>query len=607
MTYSQTLRSFWRAASAVSLVALLVACGSSDPGAALPTGSGGNVAATGGAAIGGASGVAKGGSGTTAVAQGGGSTSSSGGSITMSGGTNTGGSSDPGVGGAAQVGGSSPGGASTTVGGASPGGSGSGGASSKGGSSSGGGSANGGASSTVGGVSSGGSGNGGASSAKGGTSSGGSAVGGNATGGTAKGGASSGGNAAGGSTVGGASKGGAATGGTTVGGAASGGAATGGAGTGVSVAASCSSLLTALKWPTANGTKDLGSGITVKSGQTYDGGMAIHNGSLQDCTKGDQGSTDPIIDVEDGGTVKNVIMGAKVGDGIHCKGSCTIDNVWFPAVCDDAISALGSGTVNITNSGFKFARDKTIQHNGTATVNINNVYAETVGKVYRSCGEGCSESATRKANISNVIAIGASEVAGVGTNDTVTMKNICMYRTPKMCDTYESGSDTKTTIGSNGFAEGPTKNCVYTPSDAHALVDRVTGSLPTEIMCPGPNASVGGVACVSGFESCLRNCTPGSYGFRSLSCSGGRYVESTCNMPTDSTAFSNLDGATKAASASGTATKNATCSTQWAWAKDSSASTNYCVCVMKPGYYQESTGSAPPASWIVWDCWPQWW
>ena len=68
------------------------------------------------------------------------------------------------------------------------------------------------------------------------------------------------------------------------------------------------------------------------------GNMALHEGSLENCAEGDQSSTDPLIEVPNGGTVRNVIFGSRVGDGIHCLGSCTIENVWFQNVCDDAIS-----------------------------------------------------------------------------------------------------------------------------------------------------------------------------------------------------------------------------------------------------------------------------
>ena len=150
----------------------------------------------------------------------------------------------------------------------------------------------------------------------------------------------------------------------------------------------------------------------------YDGKMALHDGDMNDCTKGDQSSTHAMIEIADGGTVKNIVFGGHVGDGIHCLGTCTIDNVWFPYVCDDAITMLGGAgkTATITNSGFKGARDKTIQHNGDgSTVVIDHVYVETAGKLYRSCGQGCSSSAKRTVKISNVVAVGASEIAGVST------------------------------------------------------------------------------------------------------------------------------------------------------------------------------------------------
>ena len=213
----------------------------------------------------------------------------------------------------------------------------------------------------------------------------------------------------------------------------------------------------------------------------YDGGMRTVQGNLDDCSKGGQSSTNAIFEVADGGSVKNVIFGTKVGDGIHCLGSCTIENVWFPYICDDAITMLGGSgkTATIKNSGFKGARDKAIQHNGDgSTVTIDNIYVETAGKLYRSCGEGSgcgSSSAKRTVNASNIYAIGVGQVIGVSTNDKATLKNICTYRTPQVCHAYQPGSDTDATIGANGVGEGPSTNCVYTAADTHALVDHVTG------------------------------------------------------------------------------------------------------------------------------------
>jgi hypothetical protein len=359
-----------------------------------------------------------------------------------------------------------------------------------------------------------------------------------------------------------------------------------------------------ITWPSANGSRSLGSGLRVTG--EHDGGMQIHNGSLENCAAGDQSSTDPLITVANGGTVKNVIMGNNVGDGIHCEGSCTIENVWFPNVCDDAITILGSGTVTIRNSGFKNARDKTIQHNGTATVNIENVYVETAGKLYRSCGEGCSASSRRTANLSNIVAIGVDQVAGVSTNDTVTLRNICVHRTFSICSIYDPGTSDPTETGVNSSNEGPNSNCNFGPNDTHALLSRVTGiPFTTERVCGGPNGYKSGSTatnCVSGFDKCLKACMPGGYGFKEITCTNNRYAEGTgviCAMPTDPTAAQQL-APSRVMAATTEVENNGECSTEWAIGIDESNNAEYCVCVYKPGYYSNS-------NWLAWDCQRRWW
>lgn len=224
--------------------------------------------------------------------------------------------------------------------------------------------------------------------------------------------------------------------------------------------------------------------------------------------------------------------------------------------------------------------------------------------------------ATHTINISNVVAIGVNQIAAVSENDKVTLTNICAFRTPTLCNTYKVGSDDDSTKGANGTGEGPSANCVYKPSDTHALVDRVGGvTLTTDVLCTGPNSAKTGdsaTACVSGFDTCLKMCAPGMYGFKQLTCSGGKYTgpdTGGCALVTaaaDSAAATNLAG-TRAATASSNVTKNNSCTTQWALGKDSSKAENTCECVMKPGYYGQSSGYAPPVSWMVWDCQSQWW
>jgi hypothetical protein len=412
-----------------------------------------------------------------------------------------------------------------------------------------------------------------------------------------------------GGNAGASSAGGGGTGGVGAGGVSAGNGGTAGtsgsAGTGTSVPES--SACPRITWPSSNGSKSLGAGMTVAANQVYDGGMAVHEGTLEDCGTGNQDSVEPLIEVANGGTVKNIIMGRRVGDGIHCLGSCTIENVWFPNVCDDAISIMGSGAVTIRNSGFKNARDKTIQHNGTATVTLDTIYVETAGKLYRSCGEGCSSTTSRTATLSNIVAIGVDQVAGVSERDTVTLKNICVYRSFSICSVYKPGTSDESTTGVNGSEEGPSTNCKFTAADTHALLSRV-GGIPftTDVVCGGPNAYKSGstaTSCVSGFDKCLKACMPGGYGFKELSCgSNNRYTEGTgviCAMPTEATAAQNL-APSRVMGATTMVSNNGECSTEWAIGIETSNNANYCVCVKKPGYYKFS-------NWLAWDCQRRWW
>jgi hypothetical protein len=58
-------------------------------------------------------------------------------------------------------------------------------------------------------------------------------------------------------------------------------------------------------------------------------------------------------------------------EGIHCKGACTIENVWWIKVCEDALSLKGDGNALVKGGGAQGADDKVIQHNGKGTVTID--------------------------------------------------------------------------------------------------------------------------------------------------------------------------------------------------------------------------------------------
>ncbi|KAG3152033.1 hypothetical protein PC128_g22861 [Phytophthora cactorum] len=102
------------------------------------------------------------------------------------------------------------------------------------------------------------------------------------------------------------------------------------------------------------------------------------------------GWRDAMFKLEAGATLKNVIIGKNQREGVHCDDhDCTLENVWWEDVCEDALSVKGGTADSVTNvlaCGAKGAEDKIIQHNGYGHVNINGFYAENFGKLYRSCG-----------------------------------------------------------------------------------------------------------------------------------------------------------------------------------------------------------------------------
>jgi hypothetical protein len=149
-----------------------------------------------------------------------------------------------------------------------------------------------------------------------------------------------------------------------------------------------------------------------------------------------------------------VVIGPNNGEGVHCLGTCTLNNIWWTDVCEDAATfKQSSGTSYVNGGGARNADDKVLQHNGGGTVAVKNFYAENVGKVYRSCGN-CSSQKARKSTFDNIRVKGASVVAGVNGNlgDTTSIKNSCLLDS-KICWLYKgvtSGEPSKTASAPDG-------------------------------------------------------------------------------------------------------------------------------------------------------------
>lgn len=194
----------------------------------------------------------------------------------------------------------------------------------------------------------------------------------------------------------------------------------------------------ATSWPKATGTTTL-TATKVVSG-TFDGGNGefIGGGDLGD--GGQDEGQDPLFELADGATLANVIIGAPAADGVHCNGSCTLRNVWWRDVGEDAATfkgTLASQVMTVTGGGAMHASDKVFQHNGPGTFVIKDFQASDIGKLYRSCGN-CSKQFARHVEVSGVtVTAPLKTLVGINPNlgDTATItgatliggtaKNVC--------------------------------------------------------------------------------------------------------------------------------------------------------------------------------------
>jgi pectate lyase len=220
-------------------------------------------------------------------------------------------------------------------------------------------------------------------------------------------------------------------------------------------------------WPTPTGSVKVSS--TTKVSGTFDGKMkrfyGIGDGSQSE-------SQDPMFDVADGGTVKNVIIGTPAGDGIHCLGTCLLQNVWWEDVGEDAATQKGtkSGQVmTINGGGAQKASDKVFQHNGPGTMVIENFVVKDFGKLYRSCGN-CSKQFKRTVIIKNIVVIAPGKtLAGINTNygDKATFSAVTIQgdssKKIHICDRFTGNSTGAEPPKTGSGADGTF--CVFSSSD----------------------------------------------------------------------------------------------------------------------------------------------
>lgn len=194
---------------------------------------------------------------------------------------------------------------------------------------------------------------------------------------------------------------------------------------------------------------------TVAAGATFDGlahyGKWVCLVGTSTNMNGNQSEGQiPHFILNQGSTLKNVILGdptkgtgrnltAGGADGVHCKGSCRIENVYWGDVGEDAAtmeSSAPDGSVMTVVGGAAYkASDKIFQNNGPMTrISISDFYAEEAGKLYRSCGN-CSSQYVRYVTINGVRLYNVN--AGLGVNSSFDAS-----RLPSLKGQYDVGNIT---------------------------------------------------------------------------------------------------------------------------------------------------------------------
>ena len=216
----------------------------------------------------------------------------------------------------------------------------------------------------------------------------------------------------------------------------------------------------AATWPTANGSQAVSSTISVSGTKDYGMKRLYGTGDLGSGSQDeDQG---PILELAPGAVLKNVIIGSPAADGIHCLGSCTLQNVWWEDVGEDAATFLGSSSSNVytvTGGGAKEASDKVFQFNGAGKLVVSKFQVENSGKLVRSCGN-CSTQYKRTIILNDVdVTAPMNAIVGINTNygDTAALRKVRIHG--------DSGKKIKTCVRFKGNNTGAEPTQIGTGAD----------------------------------------------------------------------------------------------------------------------------------------------
>ncbi len=200
-------------------------------------------------------------------------------------------------------------------------------------------------------------------------------------------------------------------------------------GAAVAVGGLLSSAGAASAWPEAKGSKPY-----QRPSRSRPLTTAASSGSTARANfgSGGQGGPGPALRAQGRAVLKNVILGSPAADGIHCLGSCTLENVWWEDVGEDAATFKGTSansTYTVRGGGARKASDKVFQFNGTGKLVVTKFQVSEFGKLVRSCGN-CKKQHKRTVVIDDVdITAPGKSIVGVNANfgDTASLREVRVH------------------------------------------------------------------------------------------------------------------------------------------------------------------------------------
>ncbi|MGW0390509.1 pectate lyase [Streptomyces sp. NPDC003042] len=226
----------------------------------------------------------------------------------------------------------------------------------------------------------------------------------------------------------------------------------------------------AAAWPTPTDSQPVSATIEVSG--TRDGGMKRFYGSGALGDGGQEENQKPLFKLQDGAVLKNVVLGTQAADGIHCMGSCTLQNVWWEDVGEDAATFKGtssSAVYTVYGGGARKAADKVFQFNGAGKLVVTKFQVADSGKLVRSCGN-CSTQYQRTIIVNDVdITAPGKLIVGINSNygDTAALRNVRIHgdssRLIRPCVRYQGNN---TGAEPKELGSGPdATHCRYTTAD----------------------------------------------------------------------------------------------------------------------------------------------